>query len=212
MRRRIEMIGKQFGSLFVLCESDDSCPRNKEFIVTCINCSTQKTMCGGNIRRAAKSTRGGCVCGERLRLNRKTKKDAWLHPAYKTWDGMMKRCYSEKHVAYRRYGGRGIEVVKEWHDAENFFKWLEENKWVRGANQIDRINNNLGYSPENCRITSAVENMNNRTNNRFIFVDNERMTISQAARKFSIGKTTIRERLNRGWTDHSSVYGKLHNE
>lgn len=204
-RKAHQMVGHVFGSLMVVDEASGSKPKNKKFNVVCIHCGAQKEMGGGNIRRVVTSGSQGCSCGTRIRRNRLTKKDAWRDPAYGTWEGMIRRCKVKSHPAYHRYGGRGISVCDEWSDFEAFRQWIYSNGWVRGESQIDRINNDGGYSPDNCRVTSSLENNNNKSTNRLIAVGGETLTISQAARKFGIGKTTIKERLNRGWSDAESV-------
>ena len=80
---------------------------------------------------------------------------------------MKSRCYNSKHKSYFRYGGRGITVCEEWlNNQENFYKWAMNHGYKHGL-QIDRINNNLGYSPDNCRFVSPARNQHNKSNNRF---------------------------------------------
>lgn len=81
---------------------------------------------------------------------------------YYVWQDMCKRCNNEKHHAYKDYGGREITVCKEWN--ENylpFYNWAINNGYQEGLT-IDRINNNQGYSPENCRWTTMKVQCQNR--------------------------------------------------
>jgi len=81
------------------------------------------------------------------------------------WERMMFRCYSIKCANYKNYGGRGITVCKEWLTYEGMKDWIET-YWVKGL-QVDRIDNNKGYSPENCRFTtSSINNFNRRKKSR----------------------------------------------
>lgn len=79
---------------------------------------------------------------------------------YSIWGGIIQRTTNKKNNHYQEYGGRGIKVCEEWRDSINFIKWAREN----GYNDkliIDRINNNLGYNPENCRwVTHSESNVN----------------------------------------------------
>jgi len=71
----------------------------------------------------------------------------------------MYRCYKKENKQYKNYGGRGIKVCKEWHDFIKFIEWAKD-KWKQGL-QIDRINNNKGYCPENCRFVHRTINTRN---------------------------------------------------
>ena len=76
---------------------------------------------------------------------------------------MKSRCYNPKHHSFPRYGGRGITICKEWLDnPESFYKWAKEHGHKKGL-QLDRIDNNLGYSPENCRFVTQSQNQRNRS-------------------------------------------------
>lgn len=80
---------------------------------------------------------------------------------------MMQRCYNPKMSNYKNYGGRGIYVDQEWLDhPERFRKWYKDN-YFDGC-QVDRIDNDGPYSPDNCRLASPTANSRNRRNTNFI--------------------------------------------
>lgn len=88
----------------------------------------------------------------------------YTHPSYNSWKAMMARCYNPNHVAYDRYGGRGITVCKRWRTS---FDEFVKDMGIRPPNKsIDRINNNRGYSKSNCKWSTAIEQSRNRRNVR----------------------------------------------
>ena len=82
---------------------------------------------------------------------------------YQTWSNMFNRCNNTKDKNYRHYGGRGITVCEEWLDVSNFVAWCElTNPNIEGYS-IDRIDNDKGYSPENCRwVDKSTQVINQR--------------------------------------------------
>ena len=82
---------------------------------------------------------------------------------YQTWYNMKYRCYNTKRREYKWYGARGITVCEEWLDVRNFVAWAEKTYPNREGYTLDRINNDKGYSPENCRwVDKTTQNINQR--------------------------------------------------
>lgn len=81
-------------------------------------------------------------------------------PTYHTWENMKQRCLNPKHPSYADYGGRGITVCEEWLSFEGFFASM--GKKPKGKT-LERVDNNLGYFPENCEwATPLKQNSNQR--------------------------------------------------
>ena len=87
---------------------------------------------------------------------------------YNTWNHMVGRCNNPKNSSYKNYGGRGIAVCEEWLDVRNFIAWCEMTHPNIEGVSLDRIDNDKGYSPENCRwadrVTQAVNRRKMRNN------------------------------------------------
>ena len=85
------------------------------------------------------------------------------HRFYKTWNNIFKRCNNPKNKYYKNYGGRGIKVCEEWLDVTNFVAWCDLTHPNIEGLSLDRIDNDKGYSPENCRWADrTTQNTNQR--------------------------------------------------
>jgi hypothetical protein len=120
---------------------------------------------------------------------------------------MLQRCYNPNHIEYKRYGGRGIGVCDEWrNDPESFLAWAKETGYrhtggKRNEMSIDRIDNNLGYSPQNCKWSTPEEQNRNMRSNRWLTIGGETKIWSDWARdeRCVVPPQTFYGRLYRGW-------------
>jgi len=113
---------------------------------------------------------------------------------------MRARCNNPNAVNFSFYGGRGIKVCVSWVIFDTFYEWAID-AGFNDSLQLDRIDNEKGYSPDNCRWSTAKENANNRSNNIFIKAWNERKTISEWADdpRCVVSDAVLRLRLRRNW-------------
>lgn len=79
---------------------------------------------------------------------------------YKVWDNMKQRCNNANHYYYPDYGGRGIGYVAEWESFDAFYEWAIQGYCEKLS--LDRIDNEEGYGPSNCKWATAKEQANNR--------------------------------------------------
>ena len=157
---KIDLTDMRFGRLVVIRE----CGRTKGGKVTWL-CRCD---CGGEVVVTSDHLRSGhtqsCGCLSRERATT----HGCLHKTwYNVYINMMKRCghrTGASEYALNNYRDRGIKVCDLWQKSPlDFGDWLLAHGWHRGL-QIDRIDNNKGYSPENCRVTTPKENSSNRRN------------------------------------------------
>lgn len=118
---------------------------------------------------------------------------------------MIDRCCNPKDPSYERYGGRGITICDEWkNDFITFCKWARNNGYdpSKEANEctIDRIDNNKGYSPDNCRWVDMKTQQRNRRTNRRIEFGGVEMTLVEWAEWIGMIPGTLLKRLNSGWS------------
>lgn len=117
---------------------------------------------------------------------------------YKRWTAMKQRCFYKNHNNSELYLNRGITVCKEWVDSfEVFQKWALENGFKEELS-LDRIDNDKGYSPENCRWTTPYEqNRNQRTNIRLEW-GGKNMILKDWCKHQELNYDTVRNRIYRG--------------
>jgi hypothetical protein len=118
------------------------------------------------------------------------------HPLWGVWHAMMGRCYYPSTTKYSYYGGRGIGVCERWRD---FWSFVEDMSPRPDGHFLDRIDNNLGYSLQNCRWATKDTHHNNKRDAVILEWKGRSMTIAQWSRELSIHPKTIGLRIARGW-------------
>lgn len=137
-------------------------------------------------------------------FNRFTARDIAM--LYAVWGAMLSRCYSGGNKQYKDYGGRGITVCEEWADADTFVMWALESGYVNGLS-LDRINNDAGYEPENCKWSTRQEQVDNRRNTIRITAFGETKLVREwlVDSRCNVEKAgTLFWRLREGW-DHEDA-------
>lgn len=141
-----------------------------------------------------------CGCLKVDHPNRTThgKKDTRI---YYIWSAMKQRCLNPNSRNYSNYGGRGITVCEDWkYSFENFYNWSLGNGYNDNLS-IDRIDNNLGYCPENCRWTDGHTQANNTRHNKMLTHNGKTRTMSEWSKETGIKYQKIKDRLNKcGWS------------
>lgn len=118
---------------------------------------------------------------------------------YSRWKSIKSRCYNPHHKYYKNYGGRGIEVCDEWRaDFMSFYSWALLSGYEKGLT-LDRIDNNKGYSPNNCKWSTRKEQNRNQRSNRKITINGKTKLLCEWAEESGISSKSILKRIKRGW-------------
>ena len=173
--------------------------------------SSEKAACdylGVTRCSVASCYRRGAKCkGYTVHRHGSTTHNATNTRLHKVWECMHERWERSGHPRYANYGGRGITVCDFWSGNDGFahFKEWAEASGYSDELTIDRINNDLGYCPENCRWATPKEQANNRRNNRIVVYRGVQYNLTQLAHVAGLNRTTLKERLNLGWNVEDAV-------
>ncbi len=157
--------GMKFGKLTLIKRSHLS--KNRSWIWLCrCDCGAEKSILGVSLTNGH-TISCGCYRSEA------TSKHKTIHgnatrtlrtKEYRIWIGMISRCGNTSDKSYEDYGGRGITVCPEWR--ESFGSFLSAMGKCPEGLSIDRINNNEGYFPGNCKWSTSKEQAANRRTRR----------------------------------------------
>jgi hypothetical protein len=118
-------------------------------------------------------------------------------PTYDTWQGMKDRCSNQNNSQFKNYGARGIKVCSEWLDFEIFLSDMGERP---EGKTIDRIDNNKGYSKDNCRWATDKEQVDNRRVTIFFTYNDKKMCLKDWCRHFNKPYSTAMYHYKKGRT------------
>ena len=205
-----DLINKKFGRLTVISLHEvkqlytrDGTKNGKRYYYLC------KCECGNGIivekhnLISGNSKSCGCYNHDRI-MERCYKHNGFKERLYGVYRGMLQRCNCKTHKHYANYGGRGIKVCDEWKDYNSFREWSINNGYKTELS-IDRIDNNKGYSPDNCRWVTRVEQARNTRRSRIIEFNGERLTMIEWSNKIGISEGTLFARLKSGWSINKAL-------
>lgn len=129
-------------------------------------------------------------------------------PLFNTWRGLVARCTRVSDKDWPAYGGRGITVCDRWLGAAGYWHFEADMSPRPTGLSIERIDNALGYSPENCRWATQREQCSNTRRTRTVTIEGETKTVAEWARHpdCKVIRQRIVTRLNRGWPVRDAVF------
>lgn len=160
----INLSGMRFGFLTVQARNGTANDGQSTWLCIC-DCGCETTVKAGNLRSGHTTS---CGCFKKRRIHETQSIHMQSHKRlYNVWTSMKARCQNPHSAFFRHYGGRGIEICKEWKDDyQAFHQWAMENgydpKAKFGECTIDRIDTDGNYCPQNCRWTDMKTQRHNR--------------------------------------------------
>jgi len=188
--RLIDMTGRQCGDWLVLKQAGNDAKGRALWTCRCV-CGVERPVSGGDLR-SGKSANCGCKKAERAAQLRRThgKSGTRLH---NIWKLMHARCSDAGNLLY---GGRGISVCRLWQDFAAFHDWALANGYADHLT-IDRVDNNKGYYPQNCRWAGAKTQSRNR---RMVALTSDGRPGPEVAEENGIPIRTYNVRRSAGWS------------
>lgn len=111
---------------------------------------------------------------------------------------MIQRCNNPKNDNYHLYGAKGVSVCDEWKDFSEFSKWAMANGYADNLS-IDRIENDKGYFPENCRWATPQEQTDNRDCTLYVSYNGKTQTVKRWSEETGVPYKTLLWRLRHNW-------------
>lgn len=130
------------------------------------------------------------------RRQRATQHRLSASPTYAAWENMIQRCTNPNSASWLRYGGRGITVCARWSDFRNFLADMGERP--SSNHSLDRIDNDSGYHPENCKWATKAQQCNNKSNNIVVDLDGKLLTLKEASMATGISYSKLQRRYANG--------------
>lgn len=163
-----DLTGQRFGRLVVLERVENTKQRRARWKCQCV-CGNKTVVNGFHLTRGETKS-CGCLSHD-VKVKRCTVHGKRKTRLYHLWSNMKQRCYNQKDRRFNQYGGRGITVCDEWlHNFMAFHDWAIASGYDENAPfgqcTIDRIDNDKGYSPNNCRWVDMKVQRNNRSDSR----------------------------------------------
>lgn len=158
------MENTRFGRLLVLRADTTGGTKNKRWVCRC-DCGVEKSVLGFKLRDGSIAS-CGCYAKEYREEKQRVADEERRLYTKKSYQAMMGRCYDPKYPSYERYGAVGVSVCDRWRFGENGVSgWLcffADMGPKPTGHSIDRIDNERGYEPGNCRWATRQQQQENR--------------------------------------------------
>ena len=193
--RVIDRSGQTFNRWTVLSRTSNAPGGQARWLCRC-ECGGEGVVIGAALSNG-QSKSCGCLRVETT-IKRSTKHGHatnGISSTYVTWAGMVDRCTNPNNKFFADYGARGISVCEQWKTFTGFLTAMGEKP--KGLT-LDRIDNELGYGPENCRWATTSQQARNKRNSRWITHNGQTKSLADWADESGVNYATLFGRLKRG--------------
>jgi hypothetical protein len=191
-------IGKRFGAIVVVGEAEHRllCGQlRRQWLLRC-DCGTELKRTVSQANSGRTTACDACAVKKRVKHGESHSKGQAISIEYMIWNGLRNRCNNPKDKNYPRYGGRGIAVCERWNSYQRFL--ADMGRRPTPDHSIDRIDNDKGYEPGNCRWATPLEQGRNRRNNRLLTFNGKTQGLSVWAEELGGSGEALGGRLRRG--------------
>ncbi len=198
MTKRSELTGRRFDRLLVIGRAENDNRGNTRWRCQC-DCGESTTAVGYQLKAGNKRS---CGCLQRERSSETHR----VHgggddPEYDVWRSMRLRCLDKRNP---NYGGRGIAVCERWQSYANFI--ADMGRRPSPKHSLDRVDNDSGYNPDNCRWATQKEQCRNTRFNRLVNYAGQKMPLVEACEQAGLPYGPVLLRLNRGWSHDRALH------
>ena len=203
-----DLTGQRFGKLTVIEIAGQDKHHNVIWRCKCDCGNTHEVVSRALVSGNCESC--GCLGHGKFRNKRSEKHGYSKERLYRVWGCMLNRCYDPNRPEYHNYGGRGIKVCNEWRESYLAFRsWALDNGYDASKSgkecSLDRINSNGDYEPSNCQWVSMAEQAWNKQSTVWLNYRGKKITYCEAEKIGGIAASTIRGRLERGWSTERAI-------
>jgi hypothetical protein len=194
-----DLTGYENDYIRVICRTEDKIYstglRSVQWLCVCKYCGNEFCATSQNItKQKVKSC--GCMTGK-LKAKAHTTHGKCNTKLYRTWAHIISRCYNKNTRAYHNYGERGITVCEDWrNNFDSFYKWAIESGYSEELT-IDRIDNEKGYFPDNCRWVDDTTQVRNRRVTVMVEIDGIIKPLAEWCEIYNANYYLVHQRIRR---------------
>lgn len=190
---RTTLAGERFTRLTVVSLDKEVGNGGRRYWVCLCDCGATTKVTTSKLR--AGSTKScGCYAADSLR-NIRLRHGMVKSPEFKAWSEMRQRCGNKNNHNYYNYGGRGITVCERWSSFESFI--VDMGYKPSCEHSLERVDNNRGYSPDNCIWADKTTQARNRRTNLVFTLGGRTSCLSEWCELLSLDSSVVYQRIRK---------------